>query len=631
MCGINCVSATVILLNLIMVSTGERLVITGVISVRMFDIIELYTDAEIPDIDRYTIEITNQGLTSRTNNMSFPVGASISAGSFIYVSSYRDRLDDFFGCYTVHFYRDRKVKLQGDNEAVILLKDGTVHDQFGDIVPEESINNSWSYNMGWAHRKDNTGPDAGFSEDNWVINKEVFTTNDNTDNANNKVYPLASFENGNITVSCPPLTTASTTLFPTTAKATTTEETITTEEPTTTEQATTTEQSATTEEPTTTEQATTTEQPTTTSQATTTEQSATTEQPTTNAQATTTEQSATTEQPTATPKRTSTTEQSTTLTLEQITSDQTTTSRPKQTTTKEQTTISESMTTREQISPSFPLSIITSISTFSTHQTSERPFKRTQLDDFLERTTPIIMLTPPPRVTKKPVYAPLKKIVYEAEDKPVVSKAIGTIWVVIMISCVGLVILLDAPALIRHIHMGYLNVKSCMPCTHGVTKRSRNGNRRPSEAAFVKKGNIVNIGDDDSFITVISNDAGSVDLINEPPKSQTYDRDDAKYDTAKSRHIHDSYLTAENIDKPTHGIHIVLQREDANQTSGFDKIQNDPYTDLHAKLGHGNKVICESDTLKIPSKHRTSPVIPFPEKSIVLEHQMGLEPIEEFV
>ncbi|CAH1796235.1 unnamed protein product [Owenia fusiformis] len=173
--------------------SADDLVLTGVISAGSMDIVELYTPIDIPDLGRYRIEVTNTGVSNLVKTFRFIPEFFIPAGSFIYVSK-RSTLSGFFGCYTVFFYKTSSISFVGDDEAVTIYKDGKVHDRYGDIVEvSSSPQYSWNYRMGWAHRKNNTGPDGDFVERNWDSHASVFSnTNDNWHDSN-LPYPLATF------------------------------------------------------------------------------------------------------------------------------------------------------------------------------------------------------------------------------------------------------------------------------------------------------------------------------------------------------------------------------------------------------------------------------------------------------
>ena len=125
--------------------------------------VELYVLADIPNLSLFGIGSANNGEGTDGQEFTFPA-ASVSAGTFIYVSSEATQFSAFFGF--APNYTDGAMGINGD-DAVELFENGLVIDTYG-VINVNGDGEVWDYTDGWAYRLNNTSPDGTtFVPANW--------------------------------------------------------------------------------------------------------------------------------------------------------------------------------------------------------------------------------------------------------------------------------------------------------------------------------------------------------------------------------------------------------------------------------------------------------------------------------
>ena len=145
--------------------------------------VELYVSCDVPDLSLYALEsaIIGAGGTRGKgwNKLSMnPKGwaaspASLSAGSFVYVSKETERFEAFFG-FAPTVIASSAMDIDGDDAIRLYLINSltrTVIDTFGDFSTDDT-SERWKYQDGWASRRGGTGPDGtSFQLASWTLGK----------------------------------------------------------------------------------------------------------------------------------------------------------------------------------------------------------------------------------------------------------------------------------------------------------------------------------------------------------------------------------------------------------------------------------------------------------------------------
>ena len=114
--------------------------------------VEVYVLEDIADLSQYGIGSANNGGGTDGNEFSFPAD-SVSAGTFIYVSSEASNFEAYFGF--APNYTTGVMGINGD-DAVELFFGDTVIDTFGQIDVDGN-GTTWEYLDSWAYRVDGVG------------------------------------------------------------------------------------------------------------------------------------------------------------------------------------------------------------------------------------------------------------------------------------------------------------------------------------------------------------------------------------------------------------------------------------------------------------------------------------------
>src|SRR5699024_7013193 len=115
--------------------------------------IELYATQDITDLSSYGLELVSNGNGSNgIEEFTFPA-VSVTAGTYIYVASNTADFNAFFGFNPD--YTDGTVTAFNGDDALILYKDSTAVDVFGD-PNVDGTGQPWEYKDGWAYRKNSS-------------------------------------------------------------------------------------------------------------------------------------------------------------------------------------------------------------------------------------------------------------------------------------------------------------------------------------------------------------------------------------------------------------------------------------------------------------------------------------------
>ena len=157
----------------IVVSLGNYpLILTGIVAnnPQFLHVVELYVVNDIPDLSIYAIGVdnTNDG----SDGQEFYLSGSATAGSFLYITLYPDKFQEFFGfAPDFDLGGNNGLNPSGDDAIELFYDDNNTPvliDSYGN-VGENGSNTTWEYNRTWVYRKTGTGPDGGFVINNWRI------------------------------------------------------------------------------------------------------------------------------------------------------------------------------------------------------------------------------------------------------------------------------------------------------------------------------------------------------------------------------------------------------------------------------------------------------------------------------
>lgn len=150
--------------------------------------VELYVAADIADLSMYGIGSATNGGGSDGEEFTFP-SVSVTAGTFIYVSSEAVEFPNFFGF--APDYTTSSMAINGD-DAVELFYNGNVIDLYGDIntIGDGEV---WDYTDGWAYRNVNEGPNTVFDETEWTFSGINELEGDVVNSGCTSPFPLGTF------------------------------------------------------------------------------------------------------------------------------------------------------------------------------------------------------------------------------------------------------------------------------------------------------------------------------------------------------------------------------------------------------------------------------------------------------
>lgn len=130
-------------------------------------VVEFYATCDIPDLSVYRLAIYRDG--SPTISIFFPLDpVGISEGEFYYVAKGYSDFIDWFG------FIPNQTSSQANNDgndvyALLNTADNSPVDVFG-VVGTDGTDEPWEFTVGWAYRKDGTGPDgATFQLSSWTF------------------------------------------------------------------------------------------------------------------------------------------------------------------------------------------------------------------------------------------------------------------------------------------------------------------------------------------------------------------------------------------------------------------------------------------------------------------------------
>ncbi|MCE2029321.1 ExeM/NucH family extracellular endonuclease [Sessilibacter corallicola] len=164
--------------------------------------IEIYVTEDISDITLYGIGSANNGGGSDGEEFTFS-GTSISAGSYIYVTSNIVGFSDYFGFTPEHIFETGFANVNGD-DAFELFENGQVIDVFGEITID-GTNQAWEYMDGWAYRINDTEANAGiFDINDWSFSGRNAWDGEITNASASVSMPVGTFSAGSTTPPPPP-------------------------------------------------------------------------------------------------------------------------------------------------------------------------------------------------------------------------------------------------------------------------------------------------------------------------------------------------------------------------------------------------------------------------------------------
>jgi hypothetical protein len=151
--------------------------------------IEIYVINDIADLSVYGIGSANNGGGSDGQEFTFP-SVSVTAGTYIYVSSETNQFTTFFGFSPD--YTSGSMGINGD-DAIELFQNANVIDVFGDINTDGN-GEAWEYTDGWAYRNNLETPNNGvFNDANWFYSG-INALDGETDNASATIpVPVSTF------------------------------------------------------------------------------------------------------------------------------------------------------------------------------------------------------------------------------------------------------------------------------------------------------------------------------------------------------------------------------------------------------------------------------------------------------
>ncbi|GLS24822.1 ExeM/NucH family extracellular endonuclease [Marinibactrum halimedae] len=153
--------------------------------------VELYVTEDINDLSQYGVGSANNGGGSDGEEFTFPA-ISVSAGSYIYVTSEDAAFEEFFGFTPDIAYTSSAAAINGD-DAIELFKNGSVIDVFGDINVDGS-GQSWDHLDGWAYRLSGQNANGGtFDSSHWLFSGTNVWDGASNNEGSTAVMPVATF------------------------------------------------------------------------------------------------------------------------------------------------------------------------------------------------------------------------------------------------------------------------------------------------------------------------------------------------------------------------------------------------------------------------------------------------------
>ena len=128
--------------------------------------VSIFVLKDVEDLSLFGVSSVSNGggSTAGTVEFSFPAG-SVTAGTFIYVSTEAPNFTTFFGMAPT--YTSGSMGINGD-DAIELYERGQIIDVYGDVDNDFS-GETFDYLDGWAYRKSDTGPEGTtFTSSNWT-------------------------------------------------------------------------------------------------------------------------------------------------------------------------------------------------------------------------------------------------------------------------------------------------------------------------------------------------------------------------------------------------------------------------------------------------------------------------------
>ena len=171
-----------------MILTG---VIDGPLTGGLPKAIELFVTNDISDLSDYSLGSASNGGGSAGEEYTFP-SVSVSAGTFIYVSSESTEFSNFFGFSPT--YTSGVANINGD-DAIELFQNSVVVDVYGDVNVDGS-GESWDHLDGWGYRKIGTSAATTFNASDWSYSGINALDGETTNASATTPFPSKTYTNG---------------------------------------------------------------------------------------------------------------------------------------------------------------------------------------------------------------------------------------------------------------------------------------------------------------------------------------------------------------------------------------------------------------------------------------------------
>ena len=160
--------------------------------------VSIFVLKDIADLSLFGVSSVSNGggSTAGTIEFSFPA-SSVSAGTFIYVSTEEPNFTTFFGMAPT--YTSGSMGINGD-DAIELYESGQIIDVYGDVDNDFS-GETYDYLDGWAYRKSNTGPEGTtFTPSNWTYSGVDGLEGGSNNATATSPFPIGTYSNATASV-----------------------------------------------------------------------------------------------------------------------------------------------------------------------------------------------------------------------------------------------------------------------------------------------------------------------------------------------------------------------------------------------------------------------------------------------
>ena len=165
--------------------------------------IELYTTADIPNIGKFGLGITdrNNEFVSYGNRHSFSPSTVVAKHTYFYFVSHGRKVDGnaelarFLGRDDKYAYQTSKGHFECHGiEAIELFYNGIERiDLFG-VIGEDGTNHPWNYANKWVYRKSGKKNSTSFNVLDWTIQGDSTHTDWNENGLNPEPFPVMTYQ-----------------------------------------------------------------------------------------------------------------------------------------------------------------------------------------------------------------------------------------------------------------------------------------------------------------------------------------------------------------------------------------------------------------------------------------------------